>query len=184
VNAFEKPEADFTYSPSEPVENMDEVVLVNNSTGAELFDFNWSFSNSDINQSSTGKGETVTRIFANPGNYVAALTVKNKWGCIDTVMKTINVSEDFALYVPNVFTPNADQKNEVFKPVMRAVKLYSLSIYDRWGTKLFETRDPETGWDGTYKGEPCKSDVYTWKLTVSSQHGESKNLTGHVSIIR
>lgn len=55
--------------------------------------------------------------------------------------------------LPNVFTPNADGQNDVLRPrVSRFVETVNLQIFNRWGVLVFETTDPEVGWDGTALG--------------------------------
>jgi gliding motility-associated-like protein len=95
-------------------------------------------------------------------------------GCADTACVTIVVSgEDCetnyltagSVYVPNAFTPNKDELNDVFKPVVNCVHNYTFVVFDRWGEKLFETTDIDAGWNGTFKGSLCKPDVYVYKVT-------------------
>ncbi len=174
-----KPVADFTFSPEKPVENEDEVVFTNTSQGEELNSFNWFFI-ANGNYSSATKNTSY--LFSTDGNYPVALISQNKWGCSDTVVKSVRVEIAFSIYIPNVFTPNNDNLNELFKPVMRGVKLYHFAVFDRWGALLFETNDPNIGWDGTYKGQLCKSDIYVWTISVSGTNGEQKKLKGHVTL--
>jgi gliding motility-associated-like protein len=110
--------------------------------------------------------------------------VTNTWGCADTILKALKIEADLSVYVPNVFTPNDDYLNDVFLPITRAVKSYELLIFDRWGAIVFSTTKVEQGWDGTYRGEPCKMDVYVWKINLSSVNGEMKTMTGNVMLSR
>jgi gliding motility-associated-like protein len=180
-----KPIADFNFLPENPIENSDEVVFENTSQGEEIISFSWSFppKNGEI-KSSSATGPSTRYLFETAGIYPVALTVSNAWKCSDTIVKAIHVEEDFLMFVPNAFTPNADGKNETFKPVGRGYKLYQLRIFDRWGQLIFQSSDFSVGWDGTFKDEPCKSDVYTWTISVSSKHGEIKKMTGHVNLLR
>jgi gliding motility-associated-like protein len=77
-----------------------------------------------------------------------------------------------------------DGKNDVFLPLMRGVAEFELLIFNRWGELLFESRDPEFGWDGTYKGKPCQQDVYIYKLAASYETGEKVVRVGDVNLIR
>jgi gliding motility-associated-like protein len=81
--------------------------------------------------------------------------------------------------------------NELFRPLMRGTQSFQLSVYNRWGQKLYETSDFNSGWDGTYKGQPCKQEVYIWKLNVKSLNKPSyktgmleRNMTGEVMLYR
>jgi gliding motility-associated-like protein len=181
IIAHPKPVADFTYTPEIPIENIDNVLFISTSQGEELTKFKWHFVNE---KSPVSTHESASYLFETEGVYPVVLEVKNAWGCLDTIIKAIHINPDFALYVPNVFTPNEDDKNEVFRPVMRAVKAYHISVFDRWGELLFQTNDINSGWDGTYKGEPCKSDVYAWKITISGINGDNKEVKGHVTLYR
>jgi gliding motility-associated-like protein len=112
------------------------------------------------------------------------MVVKNSWGCADTVVRTVVVEPDFNVYVPTAFTPNADELNDVFQPKGSGVVKYSLIVYDRWGQKIFQSTDFSKGWDGTFKGEECKMDVYVWKIIASDIKGKTKNLNGSVTLYR
>lgn len=107
--------------------------------------------------------------------------------CADTVVKTIYLSPDFKIYVPNSFHPN-EKYNFIFKPkYFPYIKegSYKLNIFDRWGTLVFESINPEMGWDGTlFNGKVAKEGVYVWKITLKTPQGKLQNLKGHLLLIR
>jgi len=92
-----------------------------------------------------------------------------------------------SIKVPNVFTPNMDGVNDVFKasiPNELEISNYSLSIYDRYGVLIFETQKAKQHWDGrTTSGLTCSDGTYFYvlQLNVSSQQIE---LTGFVQLFR
>lgn len=88
------------------------------------------------------------------------------------------------LFAPNTFTPNDDGKNDVFYVVGLWLDDFELEIYDRWGEKIYASRDPKEGWNGTFRGIPCQIDTYVWK--VKYRHAEKGNqiLYGHVNLVR
>ncbi len=176
-----KPEADFSFQPARPVENMDEVYFYDASQGDRLNTRNWHVL--DTKELQAGK-ESFSHLFSSAGLYPVALTVRNEWNCADTMVKTLKIEEDFLFYIPNTFTPNDDGKNDVFVPVTRGVSKYSFSIFDRWGTQVFNTNQTETGWDGSFKGQICPQGVYTWKINLSTKSGTTKNYAGHVMVVR
>ncbi|MBI3239782.1 MAG: gliding motility-associated C-terminal domain-containing protein, partial [Flavobacteriia bacterium] len=100
------------------------------------------------------------------------------------IVKLVKIEPDFNFYVPNVFTPNDDGRNDTFLPVTRGLKFYTIEIFNRWGQLLFKTKDAEQGWNGTYNGNNCQQDVYVWKITLSTLSGELKEYKGHVTLIR
>ena len=156
IQGFPKPLADFDYLPKKPIAGFDEVVFTDASNQKPIIGWNWFFKDNEGYKAST---QHVNYLFENEGVYPVVLVVKNTWGCIDTVVKTITIEPDFNIFVPNAFTPNQDSNNEIFQPKGTGIVKYNIAIFDRWGEQLFETTDFNKGWDGTFKGQPCKSDV-------------------------
>ncbi len=112
---------------------------------------------------------------------------------VESFSNMICLISDSKLWVPNAFSPNKDDKNEVFIP--RAILIfnqtgnpildYKLEIYNRWGEQVFETTDVNTGWDGTYKGELCMEGHYVYKVRALSLDGvTSFNLEGVLVLLR
>jgi large repetitive protein len=65
----------------------------------------------------------------------------------------------------------------------------SLSVYSRWGEKMFITKgislnDPNAGWDGTYRGKPVSPGVYVWQAEVIFLDGQRQRYAGDVTVIR
>lgn len=87
-------------------------------------------------------------------------------------------------YFPNAFTPNRDGKNDQFK-VLNAYNLeqYELVIYNRWGQKIFETKNPLIGWDGVFNGRLQNGGVYVW-YSGFKRNGIEMNLKGTFILIR
>ena len=92
------------------------------------------------------------------------LRASNTAGCSGTDTINITVYKIAAgLYVPNAFTPNGDNVNEVFRVVPVGMKkLNYFRIYNRFGQLVFSTSRQNEGWDGTYEGKPQSPDVYVW----------------------
>lgn len=107
----------------------------------------------------------------------------------DTIIANFS-KEPFLYYIPNTFSPNNDDLNEVFIPVLNAYdsKDYYFAIYDRWGVMIFETNDPNKGWNGTYNGNGShyvENDAYVWKLRVKPIGGrEALELMGTLTLFR
>jgi gliding motility-associated-like protein len=185
IVAHPKPVASFRLHPNKPLDNEEPVLFVDETYGNNLQNWSWSLvEQKDDALVFNYSGQVVQQSFDHPGSFVMAMVVKDKNGCSDTAVSSFFVEEDFALYVPNAFTPNSDEINEVFKPVSRGVREIKFEVYDRWGEKVFQSADSEKGWDGTFKGSECKPDVYSWKLHAISNPGKSKELTGSVTLLR
>jgi len=88
------------------------------------------------------------------------------------------------LYVPNAFAPNG--LNNLFKPVGVYTEKdgYQMIIYDRWGRKVFETTDYETGWDGTFEGKKCALGVYTYYVKITNAYNKIFIKRGIVTLVR
>ena len=181
IKANPNPIAGFSFFPEKPIENLEEVIFTNTSAGEQQTHWNWYFIS---NQGYRSENKNTSYLFTEAGTYPVAMKVTNTWGCSDTLVKAIKVEADLAVYVPNVFTPNGDELNDVFLPVARALKSYELSVFDRWGVRVFSTTSAQTGWDGSFRGQECKVDVYVWKIVLSSVNGEMKTMTGHVTLSR
>jgi gliding motility-associated-like protein len=88
-------------------------------------------------------------------------------------------------YLPSAFTPNNDGKNDLLKPVIYGfVRDYNLTIYNRWGEMILNTKDPNKGWDGKLNGKYQDSNIYIWVCTYRLSGESLKTEKGTVMIIR
>ena len=123
-------------------------------------------------------------------DYHVLMTAYNEVGCFDTASIDINVYEELIFYVPNTFTPNEDEKNQTFLPILsQGMKRNYMEfyVYNRWGELVFESHDPSYGWDGTFgpNSLDCPVGSYTWKLKLETlQTQEILDFHGHVNLIR
>jgi gliding motility-associated-like protein len=121
------------------------------------------------------------------GKYQVCLYTTNDNNCPDSTCKTIWVKDDYSVYVPNAFTPNADEHNEHFIPIIgtsKEIVRSNFSIFDRWGEEIFSTQTIGQGWDGKIKGTLVKPDVYIWIFQFRVDEEETKLLQGVVNVIR
>jgi len=105
-------------------------------------------------------GSTQSHYTANSAG-LYTVTVSNQCGSAHAqIVLTGNVCN--AIF-PSAFSPNKDGKNETFK-ILEAPGLsdYELAIFNRWGQKIFETRDYTKGWDGNINGQSAATGVYAW----------------------
>jgi gliding motility-associated-like protein len=88
------------------------------------------------------------------------------------------------LFVPNAFTPEG--KNPVLKPqhIFIDFDSYFFAIYNRWGQKVFETKDPNEGWDGTYKGSTAPEGNYVYLVRIYGINGQEIEKNGSVTLLR
>lgn len=109
-------------------------------------------------------------------------TIADNAGC--GASDSIKVIPIYPFWVPNTFTANQDGTNDGFKVVsFFLLPFFHLQIFDRWGALVFETTDPNRGWDGSFNGYYVPQDIYTWQLKFVLPSGEQKH-RGHVTILR
>lgn len=113
------------------------------------------------------------------------LTVRTVEGCEDTASVNLTVFKGSAVYVPTAFTPNNDGLNDVLKPYFIGIKTLSFfTIYDRWGGKVYSTKDMNKGWDGYAKGRVFDTGSYVWVLRAVDQIGKVYNLKGTFTLLK
>lgn len=133
--------------------------------------------------------EELTYTFTIPGVYTIILHRENGPCYVeDTIQVTISKCEGIIYWVPNSFTPDSDEHNQLFGPVMTQgfdVNDFTFLIFNRWGEIVWESHDPNFMWDGTYHNRMCQDGVYTWKLQFSVL-GNDGRITdqGHLTLIR
>jgi len=107
-------------------------------------------------------------------------------GCIDTASVTVTVGTNTGdLFIPNAFTPNGDGKNDLFKVYGSSINQLELRIFSQWGQLLFESKDQQKGWDGTYGGHPQPTGVYLYAVKVTL-YGQTSPIIrkGSLNLIR
>ncbi len=105
-------------------------------------------------------------------------------GCRATDSINFHVDSDPVLGIPNAFAPSGTNKYlKVFEK--GTAKLNYFRIFDRWGVMVFETKNVEEGWDGTYKGEPQPLGVYVYEVqAVATQTGKVLTKQGNITLLR
>lgn len=113
------------------------------------------------------------------------LQVMNLWGCRDTFSVKVYTDLDVDQFVPTAFTPNGDGQNDIFRIFkLRFQKLVDFRIYNRWGQMIFQSSNPEVGWDGTFKGVKQDMGTYVYEIIIALPNGENKSFKGNVTLIR
>ena len=160
------PKTNFSYNPD--VLSEDHLVIdftnltINNAGVSYLWDFG------DIIGSSDAINPSYEYQTPESGFYKITLLAISDNGCQHEISKILIYSEPLVFYVPNAFTPDGNSINNEFKPIITSgvdIYDYHFVVWNRWGEIMFESFDPNTGWDGCYYGNcNLKSDVYVWKI--------------------
>ncbi|MCW3086377.1 MAG: hypothetical protein JWP12_3743 [Bacteroidetes bacterium] len=155
------------------------VDFTNGSTNA--VSYNWTFGNG-----SSSAATDPNTVYPNYGNYTATLVATNATGCSDTTRIVIHVDGISILTVPNVFTPNGDGHNDTFEAIMaEGLSSFEAVVYDRWGLKMYDWTNSNTGWNGKAKnGSDAPDGTYYYIIKGKGIDGKDYNFTGFVSLIR
>lgn len=143
--------------------------------GTEPYFYKWSFNNSTEMQ------------ISGLSNGLYALWVKDINGCTDSLKAEVYYDNCCTPSIPNAFTPNNDGKNDVFRIIYKGdVVLKELSIYNRYGQRVFTSDNLNQGWDGNFNGQPEELGVYYYMLRMVCGNLKNKEifLKGDVTLIR
>lgn len=121
----------------------------------------------------------------NRTDYVVTVSMQSGLAvCTATAKLHVAVLEPEPVYVPNAFTPNGDGNNDMFMVYGQDIKTASLKVFNRWGELLFVSNNQFSGWDGTYKGQPAPTSVYTYVAEVTYLNNTTTDRKGTVNLIR
>jgi gliding motility-associated-like protein len=186
IQVYHNPIADFYYEPFFPTILEPDVQFFNTSQFADYY--NWTFLGLGT---SNETNPYVVFPDEEPETYRVTLIASTEEGCADTTFAIVTVQDIILFYVPNTFTPDIDDFNEVFKPIFTSgfdPLSYHLTIFNRWGQIVFESYDSEVGWDGTY-GVGGTRDVqegtYIWQISFLETMSDKRHLyRGHINLLK
>jgi gliding motility-associated-like protein len=170
--------ASATANPATGVEPL-VVTFTNTSTGAT--NYAWDYGNDSLEVTTSTSTSTT---YQNSGTYEATLVVTNALGCIDSITLTIVVYDDFALLIPNVFSPNGDGSNDNFEVIGTGIENFSLTIFNRWGLEMGKLNSINDKWDGTKDGKECPAGTYFYVMQLTKANGETIEQNGTITLIR
>jgi gliding motility-associated-like protein len=120
---------------------------------------------------------TVTGTDANGCTATAQVALKIGSGC--------SVGSLVGYNIPNAFSPNKDGRNDVLRVKTSDVPLsFNLMIFNRYGQKVFESRDINAGWDGTLSGQVAESGAYVYVMVITTSAGTVIKNKGMVMLLR
>ena len=192
ITVWPKPNAYFRPLPDRVRIPGQKVTFANFSTNAD--NLQW-----DFGDGSTSPEYEPVHQYTQTGFYDIQLAIESANGCQDTMtlVKGVEAYSEGELNVPNAFMPDksgpsggiyvpGDPHNHIFYPTVAAgdLEIYELQIFNRWGNLLFESREPERGWDGYYNDKLCPQDVYVWRIKCRFVNGIEIVKTGDVTLLR
>jgi gliding motility-associated-like protein len=168
----------------------DQSIILGNSaqiktTGTNIAEYSWSPADA------LSCRDCASPVASPPVNTTYVVTVTSEFGCTASDdVRVIVRCDGTQVWMPNTFTPNADGQNDFFYPHGKGLsQVTRFRIYDRWGELIYDrmnmpVNDRNNGWDGTYKNQALKPDVYVWILNATCTNGEPLELKGDISLIR
>lgn len=182
ICVYDYPVPDFTFGP-QPTTILDPTIIFDNLTTGNN-SYTWTFDTDGVADSSNVINPTYT--FAEPGIFEVCLDAVSINGCPGEVCQNVEILEEFLVYVPNAFTPDGDEINNEFMPIISGIMpdTYEFLVFNRWGQLIFQSQIVGKGWDGIYNGVMSQQDVYVWKLNVEDQLGKTHEYIGHVTLIK
>ncbi|MEQ8704405.1 MAG: gliding motility-associated C-terminal domain-containing protein [Phaeodactylibacter sp.] len=150
-----------------------------------IFLYDW---NLDVAGSADEPMPSVT--FEENGIYSVVLLAVDEAGCTysDNFSFEVRFCEPAggcAYTLPNAFSPNGDGTNDTFELLGNCpVASFELRVFNRWGGIVFETDDPEAGWDGRFNGQDAPIEVYFYQAFVETPNGKVVELNGDVTLVR
>jgi len=180
VEVYEVPSAAFDLTPT-ITDLLAATIEFTDGSAGDIATWAWNFGD--------GANSTLTNPthqYTDTGTFIITLMVTTVNGCWDVTQRELIVEPDFTFYIPNAFTPNNDKDNEGFRPYGEGVDwtTLQLSIYTRWGERIYYTSAIEEPWDGSYKGLQVESGVYIYAIEITDLKGETHEYHGHVTLLR
>ena len=175
------PNADFITIPTETDLNNPDIFFRNLST--LNCNVNWDFGDgTDLDYLNFN----TTHTYSDTGTFLATLVLENQYNCKSTTIQSITIHPPFDIFIPNAFTPNGDNNNDVFNPSVYGITSFSMIIINRWGEVIYQTNDQEKGWDGMLndKSQPYINGLYTYRIDVTDFFGKTHYYVGQITLIK
>ncbi len=177
ITSYPIPKANFSFTPERTNVYDREITFIDQSIIASVW--NW-----DFGDGGTSVAQNPIHEYPDSGSFWVTLFIENIYGCTDMIQKTVIIDPAFAIWIPNVFTPDGDGINDYFFATgFGIVELHTL-IFDRWGVGVFEGYNLESKWNGTYKGKVSVEDVYVYKIRAKDVFNEWHEFIGRVTILK
>jgi gliding motility-associated-like protein len=142
----------------------------------------WAWNFGDTTFSSEQQGH---HTYLNAGHYDVQLIATSTDGCVDSITHSLEVEEVTTIYFPNSFTPNGDGKNDFFEPAGHAMTDFEMTVWNRWGEKVFYTNSALNPWEGEMQSSNEKAPEGVYVFVAKFKGDLKKNVfEGQVILIR
>ncbi len=135
--------------------------------------------------SSLNNAKSFTPIYQGANETLYTIEITTATECVTVDTQLVKIVRNVEIYVPNAFTPNGDGKNDYLRPHLRGiVELRHFKIFNRWGQLMYDTRNEEVGWNGTFNGSPQSTQTLVWILEGVGADNVIYTKKGTVTLIR
>ena len=152
-------------------------------SGSDANSWNWYFGDFSPEEF----GPEVLHQYLDTGVFRARLIANNDFKCADTFYRTVIIKPDLNIFIPNAFSPGPENDvNTTFSPggMLYGIKSLDMTIYTRWGEKIYHSDDIKKPWDGTYQGKLVQEGTYLYLIKVKSVYNDVLRYSGTLTVIR
>jgi gliding motility-associated-like protein len=188
VTVFQKPEASFkapvsTSILTSTIQYTDGSIIT---PPGIITQWEWDFGDPQAGDDNKSSVQNPFHTFSDSGTYCARLIVISNEGCKDTADYCVIIDPEFTFYVPNAFSPNGDNMNDEFYPRGDFISEFEMTIFDRWGNKIFYTNNFDQHWNGKVNniGEEVQMDSYVYVVNLNDNKHKEHKYTGAVTVLK
>lgn len=174
---YANPEAAFNFTEEGVTDLNPEVTFFNNSHDVEglVWDFGDGYFSEEFEP---------VHAYDEAGEYLVRLSVENVQGCQASIEKNLVVETDYKLFVPNAFTPNGDNIDEVFTALGYGIVSFRMIVFNRWGEEVFVTEDMTEGWNGFLPtSQRAPTGTYSYRIVTEDAGGKVRTYHGELNLI-
>jgi len=185
ITIYPQPVAQFIFGP-QPT-NTEAPIINFTDLSVDATNWSWNFGDpANLSQPNNSNQMNPSHMYADSGQYCVTLTVQSIGGCADTTTNCLRIEPEYTCYIPNAFTPNGDDMNNVFAPKGQNIVEFTMRIFDRWGNMIFKSNSMNDGWNGIVQNKSIvvQEDVYVYNIEIKDNLGLKHLYIGHVTVVK
>jgi gliding motility-associated-like protein len=188
IEILAAPVANFDFTATPRVASIGEAIAFSSTGTDQPSAFAWDFGDENAGALNSSSLASPTHLYLTEGNFTVKLLAKDANGCQQTVLKPYfiqigHANTEAGLFIPNAFTPNGDGNNDLFRVRGEVAGPFYMAVYSQWGELLFQSENPNMGWDGLRNGLPVQSGNYAYLVRIGAA-GKEQIRSGTVALLR
>ncbi|MFT6384678.1 MAG: gliding motility-associated-like protein [Bacteroidia bacterium] len=188
VVVYPKPKAEFTMANKDRLALSERELLLNNFSSSIEGPLNskWFYAKNGKSTLFSTYSSPIYELPADTGRFQIMLIASSAKECSDTFTTHVVLVPDIIAFIPNAFTPDnkGPESNATFSVISDHAQAFKIEIYNKWGQKVFESKDINNSWDGTFLGQHCPNGVYVYSIDLINKTGVEYSYQGTVNLIR